>query len=272
MINDNTEMISSTVTINFCTDVQCPTDDPCITYYCFPFTGQCVVSDFIQGCCSQNADCPTVLNSTLSSFCGEDNRCYLVGEETSFTQSLQSNLQVIEESVSNITQNLNQEDVPQYYWTAFLSVDGVSNLNQDYSVNPRTAWTANELNHTVIVNRMLVQLLGNGAVRATGYGTLPTLPVGISITYEREDGVLVDLTADHNIQSNIDYAVYAFNGRRDAFGSGADGYSVEWNFGEGDPSGLTLQPTKKIRAMLRDDFSGLLVQRFLVQGYELLDQ
>ena len=252
---------------DLCKDVICDNTNPCVELSCIPTLGACVLSNVILGCCQEDSDCPQTLNTTFSSLCGLDNRCQLTEVNLTITQALTSNLDTVANTVKEINDILSTPERPQYYWTGFLAVDGITNLVQDYSVTPRNAWLDNPFNTSIVVYRMLVEILGPGSLTATEYGTIATLPNGVSITYEREDGELVDLTADSPIRRNVDWAAYAFNARPDTYGSGDNGFSISWEFNQGDPTGLTLLPGRKIRAMLRDNFTALTLHRFLIQGY-----
>jgi hypothetical protein len=104
------------------------------------------------------------------------------------------------------------------------------------------------------------------------YGQNIVLTNGITVDVQDDTGVLYSLTdANKPILSNGEWGGYCHDFSLHAFGIGDDWASVRWTFSKsGKPITLRGEYNERLVVTLNDDFTGLSVHHFLVQGKQVI--
>jgi len=114
------------------------------------------------------------------------------------------------------------------------------------------------------INRMIVYYEDTGNFIATGFGASNALTNGIVVKSEKEDEQVI-FTCARPIKKNSAWNSVCYDGQPITYGSGPNGFSVRWTFGNsGKPT--RLYPGEKFMVTLNDDMTFLEEFTFIVQG------
>lgn len=163
------------------------------------------------------------------------------------------------------------------YISQFAEMDnGTEIANLDCSAAECIFRLAPPENETWIMARMLFQLEDNSKISAAGYGGGSALTNGIFI-HLHHGGMEYNITNAQPITKNSEWAKFCYDVDISNFGTGNEFLSARWTFAKSGTS-ILLNGTNNdsISIHLNDDFSGLVSQTFLFQGFrvpqELLEE
>ena len=137
----------------------------------------------------------------------------------------------------------------------------------NYSSTPtRFIWTP-DANRTAHIYRMIITVQDDGVFTADTYGNRVILVNGITLTVRNvsDDSIVHDLTADHAIVSNAEWASHCYDADVKSWGNGDELLIVRWTFSRGG-SPILLDDSMYLSIDLNDDFSTLVAHRFVLQG------
>jgi len=119
-----------------------------------------------------------------------------------------------------------------------------------------------------IIHRMLIQIV-DGTIVAEDYGGLgAALGEGINFYVLTSADNVVKLLHTTPITTNAHYAHLCYDISNSDWGNPAasDWFTARWTFTKFNPPGIILTDQMKLAVLLDDDFTGLIAQRFMVQG------
>jgi len=104
-------------------------------------------------------------------------------------------------------------------------------------------------------------------VSADKYGGMTALTNGISVQIHDSGGVVTDITSNAMIKTNGEWSSYFDSMKAHTFGTGDELVVLYWKFADSGRS-ILLDGAKgeKLVFILNDDFTGLTLHRFFVQG------
>lgn len=144
---------------------------------------------------------------------------------------------------------------------------GTTNAVGDYSSSETTLYIAPAADETFIINRMIVEVEDVGSFDSGGYGTGSALSNGITLNYRDANGIVATLTPTP-ITRNADWAGNCHDLTIHNFGTGNEFMTARWTFEKsGHPLVLWGSNGHSLEIVLNDDFTGLVLQKFTVQGY-----
>lgn len=150
---------------------------------------------------------------------------------------------------------------------------GTVDITGDYSSTAERFLIANpsDSDEVMYVNRLIIHYGDTAGFSADAFADfVSALTNGIQVRHRNDfdDSILEDLTDGEPIKSNAEWAKFCYDGRVDAFGSGADYFVVRWTLaGAGKP--LALRPGQSLNFEFNDDMSGLLGMTVQAQGYKV---
>jgi len=117
------------------------------------------------------------------------------------------------------------------------------------------------------IETVTVSIQDGQKVSADKYGGMTALTNGIDICIEDSGGVITNITANDQIKSNGEWASYFDSMKAHTFGTGDELVVLYWKFADSGRS-ILLDGSKgeKLVFILNDDFTGLTLHRFFVQG------
>lgn len=130
-------------------------------------------------------------------------------------------------------------------------------------------FTCKDGNQKLHLARMIITLEDNGEFNTDLYGKDIVLTNGVGVFVRNsDDELLIDMTADDKVHTNIEWSQYCFDVEYHDFGTGNANkwLAVRWTF-EKSGKFLSLSAGDYISAELNDDFTGLIAHRFLIQGF-----
>jgi hypothetical protein len=144
---------------------------------------------------------------------------------------------------------------------------GTTSLIGNYSVEAVSAYIEPAENDYMVINRVIISIEDFGSFDSGGYGNGAALTNGITVNLRDKTEIVETLTA-WPITQNGHWAGQCHDLTVHAFGSGNEFMSVRWTFGSaGRPLVLNGSDGHRLEFVMNDDFSGLVAQRFFVQGY-----
>lgn len=143
--------------------------------------------------------------------------------------------------------------------------DGTGTTNAIGNYATETLFRYNATVNTAL-NSMTVFAGGIGTVTASNYITLiAPLTNGIGVNVYESDGTPIQTpNPAARVKSTVGWATYAFNRSVDDWGGGENYFSVEFDLTQ--LGRICLTPGRFFAVILNDDFTGLSVQTFTVQG------
>jgi len=120
-----------------------------------------------------------------------------------------------------------------------------------------------------IIRRIIVEIEDGPTMRAERYGGLPAaLPNGV-IAQKATNGVqTLDLTDGIPVKTNAGWGRLCYDVDIKTWGAGDELLLVRWTFGaSGTDIELIGDNNDSLDIVLNDDFTGIIKQNFLVQGY-----
>ena len=146
---------------------------------------------------------------------------------------------------------------------------GTKNAVGDYS-STETHFGIADPNKHFHLSRMLVQIEDSGAFTTNGYGAIAagTITNGIKVLLvDANEEMMVDLTDGVSIKSNNDWARVCYDVKLENWASGNGAVHVRWTFtNAGYP--LRVDKGHHFEVVLNDNFTGLVTQYFVVEGYQ----
>jgi len=118
------------------------------------------------------------------------------------------------------------------------------------------------------IHRLIVSAYDTAGMQAQEYGNIgAALGEGILVYHKGVAGdTIVDLTGGVPITTNAEWGALCYDVDVKTWGSGNELLVVRWTFANtGVP--LILEKGERISVLVRDDLTGLLEQRFLIQGF-----
>ena len=141
---------------------------------------------------------------------------------------------------------------------------GLDNVIADYTV-PQVFKIAPAAGEIFRIERMIGFIQDGGNFTAEGYGGLVALTNGIALEYDVKGSVVQLL--EEAVVSNAEWGGQCFDTRYDNFGAGDNMFVFRWTFSKaGGPIILNGDLGEEIRLTAQDNFTGLVKQKFLVQG------
>jgi len=140
------------------------------------------------------------------------------------------------------------------------------NMNGNYSGDTTKFIYAAPTNEAVSIYRILVGIKDVNIINTGTYGAISELPNGIKVYVEDKNGnPIVDLTS-FTIKNNGDWGMLCYDVAYANLGSGSDYVNVRWTLANTGEE-LVLNDGQRIAVWLRDDFTGLEVHQFEIQGF-----
>lgn len=154
--------------------------------------------------------------------------------------------------------------------------DGTGDRNAilDYSVTPGIFKIGPPSNEQLIwyIHKIQIFIAGTGAFSGDKYGDLPALTNGIEIRIFNTNAVETvfkfnSAEPDNNIRTNNDLLTISQSGVYNPFSGASKGFCAILDFGDNERA-LKLDPKlgEELQFVLNDDFSGLQMHTFLIQG------
>ena len=156
-------------------------------------------------------------------------------------------------------------------WSKHLDTngDGTGTYNAvgNYSSTPTEFLLVPE--KSVRVHRLLITVEAAFGFKAEIYGSDVALTNGINLEVRDHDDVVLGLFTDrHSVKTNAHWAMYCFDVDVKSWrtaGSGNELLTARWTFSRmGAP--LWMRAGHKLAIKLNDDFTGLVLHHFVVQG------
>ena len=165
--------------------------------------------------------------------------------------------------------HVSQKPVPsEHLHFDYLSNGATINAVGNYATEEHFKITCKTGSQKLYIHRMVIYLEDVGAFKSDKYGVDLTLVNGIHVrTHDADDSVHADLTADAPIMTNAQWGALCYDVTMDTFGTGNNGsLIVRWTFSNaGAP--VTLSAGEYLAVDLEDDYTALVKQTFMVQGY-----
>jgi hypothetical protein len=118
------------------------------------------------------------------------------------------------------------------------------------------------------IARLLPFVEDQGTFDSGSYGNGITLTNGISIRVQNDSGTIVDLLDGLPIKLNTHWARICYDMSISSFGTGNEYLHARWTFAKsGQMIRLVGDNNERLEVVLNDDFSDLVSQYFMVQGY-----
>lgn len=172
--------------------------------------------------------------------------------------------------MSNILDGSRSTQLPLF--SRFLDTNGdgtgTKNANGDFSITPGQFFITPAAGQTLILSRLIIQIVDTGAFGSGNYGAGITLTNGIRL--EKRIGASttdIDLVDNIPVITNIDWARFCFDTELSNFGAGENYLTARWTFARSGVD-LTLNGNNNERCtiILNDNFTGLVGHFFLSQG------
>jgi hypothetical protein len=144
---------------------------------------------------------------------------------------------------------------------------GTKEMTGNYALSPEEFFF--EADNVTFLYRMIVQYQDAGNIIARQYGAGIVLANGIDMEVrDRDDNVLIDLLDGIPITGNDDWAHVCYDLTIGSALGSEKLFAARWTFAKsGCP--IVLKPGEKLVARFNDDFSGLISQTYMVQGYKV---
>ena len=140
---------------------------------------------------------------------------------------------------------------------------GNVNANVDGSVTPVTfKYTATQ---NVTIRRMIIGLEDNTRFTAEGYGGIPKLTNGVTLTVDRADGREYRTFLQPPVKSLAQWAFYCYDITYTDWGSGNNFATACWTFKESGTD-IYLAAGDSIKVFINDDLTGLVAHNFVIEG------
>lgn len=119
------------------------------------------------------------------------------------------------------------------------------------------------------LQRMIVSLEDTNGFSAQEYGNLGSaLTNGITVRVQNDSGTVYELTDGDPVKTNAKWGAFCYDVDLKTWGAGDEFLLVRWTFSRtGQPMRLVGDNNERLEVVLNDDFSGLVDQTFIVQGY-----
>lgn len=156
----------------------------------------------------------------------------------------------------------------------FLSneVGGGTNANGDYSATPATFSYGPPAGENWIIERMIIYISDSGQFSASEYGNMGSaLTNGFDVdVVDSGSTIIKTMNGSRGFTTNGDLGACCYDVNNIGSGTGGDdAILVRWTFSRaGAPVRLLGASGWKIRVLLSDDFSGLAVHTFFIDGYK----
>ena len=118
------------------------------------------------------------------------------------------------------------------------------------------------------IARMIPHVVAGGKLQSDKYGVAIVLTNGITIRTRDDSGTLLNLTDSLPIITNTDWARLCYDLAISNFGTGNEYLHARWTFQKsGQYIRLVGDNNERLEVVLNDDFSDLVEQYFMIQGY-----
>ena len=118
------------------------------------------------------------------------------------------------------------------------------------------------------LSRILPFVEDAGTFDSGSYGNGITLTNGITVRVQNDSGTIVDLTDGLPVKLNTHWARLCYDLTISKFGTGNEYLHARWTFAKsGQMIRLVGDNNERLEVVLHDDFSDLVSQYFMVQGY-----
>lgn len=141
--------------------------------------------------------------------------------------------------------------------------------NKDYSTTPADFTLAPAAGEVYYVSRLITYIEDAGSFDSGGYGNGSALTNGITIKVFRDTTEKIVLTNSQPIKTNTHWKKFCYDIEVSNFGLGNESLGVRWTFTKGGTYiKLDGDQGDSIKVNLSDDFSPLVSQTFLFQGFK----
>lgn len=145
---------------------------------------------------------------------------------------------------------------------------GTKNAVGDYSSATEIFYIQPPAGVVYRVARMLVFVQDVGTFDSGSYGNGITLASGIEIRVADDIETISDMTDGNPVKVNPHWARLCYDTAHSSYGSGNESLAARWTFTKAGPYiRLDGDNNERLEVVLNDNFSGLVDQAFLVQGY-----
>jgi len=161
-------------------------------------------------------------------------------------------------------------DVFPYVVRHLADNEGNHDANVDGSVEPVVFKLRPPTTGIYVVTELVVNIEASQSFRTNTYGSLPQLTNGLRIGYfdDETNAIVEDITAEHPIRKNVDWAMYAFPVELNSWGGGNSHLTARWSLGDvGTKMIVQAGSNLAIGVEIRDDLSSLVTHEFVVHGY-----
>lgn len=157
-------------------------------------------------------------------------------------------------------------------FSRYLDTNGDGTGTEDFIGNQASveAYIQPPADKIFYIARMIVSIEDGSGMKAEQYGNLSALTNGIEIKIQDSQGVVSDLTGGVPIKTNAQWGALCFDVDIKDWGTSPtqELLVARYTF-ERSGRGLFLNADfgDKLSVLLNDNFTGLISQKFLVQGY-----
>lgn len=145
------------------------------------------------------------------------------------------------------------------------TINAIGNYS-DAGLGATTFYIQPPVGQLYYLDRILVHVEDVGTFVPSLYGKDIVLTNGLTIDCVI-NGEIIDLTANHRIKTNSEWAMFCFDLTLDAKGgAGTNFMHVRWSFNKSKSIILNGNTNDVFRLTLNDNFNGLVTQHFVVQG------
>ena len=139
----------------------------------------------------------------------------------------------------------------------------------DYSAATTDFKITAQPGQTLSLGRMIVSIEDTAGMAAADYGNIAGgLTNGITVLILDDVGGTLSTLTPAAVQTNGDWAHVCYDANVLTWGAGSEHFVVRWTFSNSGAA-IQLNPGQSLCIRCADDLTGLLVHRFLVQGYEV---
>lgn len=139
----------------------------------------------------------------------------------------------------------------------------------DYSVTPEIFYLQPPAGEVWQLTRLLFFVQDSGSFDADNWGNNITLTNGIILRIQDDSGTIFDFTQQVPIVSSGHLGVYMFDVEVFTWGSGDEILAARYTFAKsGANIRLIGDNNERFEVLLNDDFTGLVSQHFMVQGFK----
>ena len=161
-------------------------------------------------------------------------------------------------------------DVFPYVVKHLADSEGNHDANVNGSVTPVVFKLRPPTTGIYVLTRLVVNIEATQPFRTNTYGSLTALTNGLRVGFfnDTTNEIVNDLTAEHPIKTNVDWAMYAWPVELHAWGGGNSHLTARWSLdGLNTKMHVSAGSNLAIGIEVRDDLSTLVTHEFVVHGY-----